>query len=178
MCYGQINYLQVIYDFGNGASDAQWTFPSGWSYSSQYSTYVGVTPYSTGYSYLTVKIANNCGWSLYPIGFNLNVNSCYSGFSSMINSYKVYPNPTDDFLNIAFDNTESLPEEIILFNALGEKVAEIDMKTRAKDKEFLSTRVITLDVRKLPQGTYYLHIVSKDKVEKKQIIISSKVIAN
>jgi hypothetical protein len=79
MCYGQPNYLQVSYAHGNGATNAEWTFPSAWSYSSQYGTSVGVTPYSTGYGNLTVKIANSCGWALYPVGFGVNVNHCYSG---------------------------------------------------------------------------------------------------
>jgi hypothetical protein len=92
------------------------------------------------------------------------------GFSAG-NSYMVYPNPTDDVLNVEFENTEELPEEIVLFNSVGEKVAEADMKQKAKDMEFKVKKKITFDVRKLPKGTYYLHIVSKDKVDKKQILI-------
>ncbi|SFF65208.1 hypothetical protein, partial [Thermoflexibacter ruber] len=59
MCYGQPNYLQLTYANGNGATNAEWTFPSGWSYSSLYGTTVGLTPYSTGYANLTVKVANS-----------------------------------------------------------------------------------------------------------------------
>ncbi|SFF48759.1 T9SS type A sorting domain-containing protein [Thermoflexibacter ruber] len=170
MCYGQPNYLQLTYAHGNGATNAEWTFPSGWSYSSLYGTTVGLTPYSTGYANLTVKVANSCGWALYPVGFGVNVNHCYSGFSAG-NGYKVYPNPTDDVLHIEFEHTEELPEEIALFNSVGEKVAEADMKQKAKDMEFKAQKKITFDVKKLPKGTYYLHIVSKEQVDKKQILI-------
>lgn len=96
-----------------------------------------------------------------------------------LSAYTVYPNPAKDYLTIKFDNTESadvLPERIVLYSekstipALSVSVQEIYNK-----KEFKGGDKIELDVRELPRGTYYLHVIPKEgteqKIEKIRIIL-------
>lgn len=93
----------------------------------------------------------------------------YSGYRM------VYPNPTNDKLNIEFDNSEVveyLLNEIILFNDKAKEVRRFDLKEANSKKYFRTSKNVTFDVKDLEKGTYYLHIFVGDKIHKERIIIN------
>jgi hypothetical protein len=69
---------------------------------------------------------------------------------------KVYPNPTQEFVNIEGD-VQSL-EQILLFNFKGSLVRRIQ-KIES-----------TIDLSDLSKGSYYLYLISKDKIQSKKVI--------
>ena len=69
---------------------------------------------------------------------------------------KVYPNPTQEFVNIEGD-IENL-KQILIFNFQGSLVRRIP-KIES-----------TIDLSDLIKGTYYLYLISKDKIESEKVI--------
>lgn len=76
--------------------------------------------------------------------------------------YRVYSNPTKDYLNVTFDNTkniEGLPDTIELLAETSTKsVRSIVVKETYDKNTFKKGDTIELDVKDLPRGTYYLHL--------------------
>ncbi|CAN5882651.1 hypothetical protein BH24BAC1_BH24BAC1_13890 [soil metagenome] len=110
------------------------------------------------YGYLQVEYTDVCG-NRQAAYKNINVSGyCYSTFT-------VYPNPSTEYFEVENLSTEEGAEgeefEIKLYNSLNKAVKE--GKTKKKKIKF--------DVRDLPKGVYYLHIITNGKVEKRQQVI-------
>ena len=106
-------------------------------------------------SNIAVSASNDCGTSNRTISF-----SAYSG-------YKVYPNPAKNSVYVEFDNTskaEVLPEEIQLLNEKStDPLQRINVQDAFSRKEFKNGNQLELDVKNLPRGTYYLHIINSKR---------------
>lgn len=68
-------------------------------------------------------------------------------------SFDLFPNPTSDFVTLCYDYT-NIPATIAVTDVLGREVARPFTQERATDR----VREITLDLSKLPAGTYFLRI--------------------
>jgi hypothetical protein len=69
--------------------------------------------------------------------------------------FSMFPNPTTDFVNLIFNNSEKAkPEVITLYNAIGQVVMSIEMPS---DAEVYNT---TLNVSQLKGGIYFVTIQS------------------
>ena len=85
-------------------------------------------------------------------------------------SYSVYPNPTDENLNISFQDEKSanaLVKEISLIDKNGRLVQTFDNKSN----EILETKGTSFNTRGLPKGAYFIHIKVGDEIKKEQILI-------
>ncbi len=72
------------------------------------------------------------------------------------NKFKVYPNPTDQNINVIW-NSDLKVSSIILTNVLGQKVRELEVNKQLNS--------INLDVSDLAKGTYYLNIIDSDFIQ-------------
>jgi hypothetical protein len=90
-----------------------------------------------------------------------------------------YPNPTSDELTLEFKdakNLESLPAQVILYAGTSTKsVRSISVKEVFERKGFKDGNKIKVDIRNLPRGIYYLHVISnnekEDKIQKIRILL-------
>jgi hypothetical protein len=178
LCQNQSNNLQVSainpVSGGNEALAAQWTFPSGWSYTNLYDTYTSVTP--TNYGTIDVKVQNQCGWSGPQYGhFNANLTNCGGYYG-----YSVAPNPAKDKLYIYFNGLDKepkqFPEKYELFDEVtARKVLSFDAKDERSLSQIRTNKSVEFDVTILPRGRYFLRITrendSKSKVDIVHILL-------
>lgn len=76
----------------------------------------------------------------------------------------IYPNPSADFINISFigNNTNV---KIELFNTIGAVVKHI-----SNSQFSINKHTLTVDIRNLTRGNYYIHFQSKGIVKTKKIL--------
>ncbi|MDQ3394070.1 MAG: T9SS type A sorting domain-containing protein [Bacteroidota bacterium] len=121
---------------------------------------------STGYNFtggqVRVTLSNVCGGPL------TIVQSLYSNPYNCGNSYSVSPNPAEDefevstiYSDTANTNSEEIEYALNLYNH--QQILVKSMKSNEK-----SVKIITHDLKK---GRYFLHILDKNGVHIKQIII-------
>jgi len=75
----------------------------------------------------------------------------------IIENGKVFPNPVNDILNIAFDQAL---DSVVIYNLLGQ---EVITKT-------INANETTIDVSQLPLGTYLVKINTGDTVKTLKVI--------
>jgi alpha-tubulin suppressor-like RCC1 family protein len=89
------------------------------------------------------------------------INLCYvalgieSNFDNA-NNLSVYPNPTNDFLNIKGSHLQNGNIEIILTNTLGQQLKKEEMKISNNSLES------SLSIKEFPSGIYFLIIISEN----------------
>ncbi|MCF8298336.1 MAG: S8 family peptidase [Saprospiraceae bacterium] len=71
----------------------------------------------------------------------------------------IYPNPTNDEINIEFGKTQSETSYVEIYNLLGEKLIQTK-----KDNTHLQTNKITQDISSFPIGIYIIRVIADDKV--------------
>jgi hypothetical protein len=72
------------------------------------------------------------------------------------NKFTIYPNPTDQHLNITW-NSDFKVSYIMLTDVLGKKVKEISVNTQLNS--------IDLDLSTLSKGTYYVNLINPDFIQ-------------
>jgi hypothetical protein len=72
------------------------------------------------------------------------------------NKFTIYPNPTDQHLNVTW-NSEFKVKYIMLTDVLGKKVKEIQVNTQVNS--------IDLDLSTLAKGTYYVNLINPDFIQ-------------
>lgn len=78
------------------------------------------------------------------------------------NTFSIYPNPASDKLSIKLNNVSSEPNEISLFNSLGQKVWNIITDESA----------LQLEVKDLPKGLYVVQVKSKTETNSEKLLIN------
>lgn len=85
--------------------------------------------------------------------------------------FKVFPNPAKDMLTLQVKNggiMEEYPSQVIFYSQINQnRVKTVDIN----QKSIKNGNKIEVDVRDLPRGLYYLHVVSKKGTEKIQILL-------
>lgn len=100
--------------------------------------------------------------SFIPPNLRLQVDNIYLGnivtgttAVRLLDNVRVYPNPTDDQLNILFDKALDQDYQITLQNTLGAKVIQGLLPNQTVRESY--------DLSNLPRGIYVLEILSKDQ---------------
>lgn len=116
---------------------------------------------------ITVKYTNPCTgeYTSTVIAFNYVAPDCPNNLTKNNNFYTVYPNPTNDILNISLVDENNKPSSIVntsaeLYNSLGIKQRQI----------LLNENKASINTNNLLQGIYILKILYDGKVETHQII--------
>ncbi len=122
-----------------------------------------VTADSAGADTLTYTLHDSCGTKIitYPV-YVLTKAQCDSVNSvPTVNSIEtaiLYPNPATNQVTIKTgSNTYT---ELRLYNNMGTLVL----------KQFINNRELTLDIKNLPKGVYFIRLISEDQNEVKQFI--------
>lgn len=168
-------FQQVIQGVGmetnqNLILDYEWEIVTG------NSTFVNSTPGSNGRKFtgnlatilakdVSIQVRgrakNNCGWGVWKTIFFNN----YGGRSNDSSLFNVYPNPSDDHINISLLDEKNKPQnsniELELYDKMGRKQRSGKLKEN-KGK---------ILVKGLTQGTYTLKIMYDGKSESQQVIV-------
>lgn len=81
-------------------------------------------------------------------------------------SYKIYPNPADEIINIEFDLANKSNGSIIIYNSIGALVKTL------KINNTVGLKTETIDVKDLSNGLYYIKIKLGEKSSIKTISIT------
>lgn len=139
-----------------------WYIPSGWIYrSGQGSTSLFVDVGNTS-GYVAVAAVNSCGEG--------NLSRLFVTVGSGLRM-ALYPNPTNDYVEVAFTSTDStddmsqpLPEEYEL--KIYNKYTAIVKSAKLKQKKH------RFDVSDLPPDIYYVNVLYQEEIYRKQLVIS------
>ncbi|MBK7964277.1 MAG: T9SS type A sorting domain-containing protein [Bacteroidetes bacterium] len=77
-------------------------------------------------------------------------------------NFNLYPNPTNNVLNIDFKGTQNQVNIITLMNAYGQIVYSSSINSSAKE---------SIDISHLPSGMYLVHVESKDGRATRKFIV-------
>ena len=113
-----------------------------------------ISPMSNGTYWLVVVDANAC----YSDTVFVNVDFVPSHNSNISEQIKIYPNPTENIINIVAEN--NVIELLEITNSLGQVVIRKESQNN----------VLKVDMSKLEHGTYLLHVLSQDTFLNKIII--------
>jgi hypothetical protein len=127
--------------------------------------------YTIQCSGISVVASNSCGTT--NTGLTICTKNC------LMAAYNVYPNPAKDYLNITFEDAKTLaalPEQIILYSDKSTApVRSVLVKDIYNQGAFKNGNTIELQVKDLPRGNYYLHVVpgkdSEQKADKIRIVL-------
>ncbi len=154
VCVGSSNYIDIVgHDPMNSYT---WTLQPGSTGSlSGSGSSATFSNNSIACSGISVVASNSCGTT--NTGLTICTKNCFMA------AYNVYPNPAKDYLNITFGDvktTTALPEQVILY---GEQsmapIKSISVKDVFEQGTFKNGNTIEMQVKDLPRGTYYLHVV-------------------
>jgi PKD repeat protein len=101
-------------------------------------------------------------------GNNNSTNQTVTAASEPIDNIAVYPNPTDNFVKLAFESQLKDKIDVTLINFIGDKVLNNTIPTL----KGLNTH--QLDLSNLPDGIYILRIETQDKLYTRTITVLSK----
>jgi hypothetical protein len=87
---------------------------------------------------------------------NKQVKNTASVTDILENKFTIYPNPTDQHLNVTW-NTDFKVSYIMLTDVLGKKVKDIQVNTQVNS--------IDLDLSSLAKGTYYVNLINPDFIQ-------------
>lgn len=96
-------------------------------------------------------------------------------FKQGYNGYRMaYPNPAKENVTVDFDYPEiaqDLLRRLDLVDEKGTSVRRFDLDWAKSRNYFAQSKSVSLDVKELPKGTYYLHIQIGDKLNKERIVV-------
>jgi hypothetical protein len=155
-----------------GATSYNWVLPAGFSF------FNNTTPTGTLAKIWTSATPGTHIVKCYPVG---NCGSSGSGYQSLYITIPggggtgptpgcpnppcslphpavVYPNPTSELLTVSVEDAANT--QLKLYNERQELVLSLPAKSET-----------TLSVKDLPQGTYYLNIVTRDRIRRQKILV-------
>jgi C1A family cysteine protease len=131
---------------------------------------------------IEVQVQNACGWSDWKtIIYPYNGNFCGGGLGNECCieciCYSYAPNPVGDELEVAFIQlpaTKNAAEtySVKLLNGSGRVLRKTSF--RHQSRELARSKSVKIDVSKLNEGTYFLHIEANGEIHKEQIIVKRK----
>lgn len=132
-----------------------------------------LTDYGNGIAYfnsynndcygLDVTATNACGNT--QDGVTICVEDCFY-------FYRVFPNPAKNYFYLEFDQTDnlsSLPERVELLSEKSTNpVRSINIQEVHERKGFVNGNRLEFDVKDLPRGVYYVHVINSRRKEKEK----------
>lgn len=154
---GTVN-LEPTLTTGTTNVSFQWKVPSGAVTSATISPSL-ITNAPGEYTLIATNTNNGCTTSAL-----VNVFACVGIYTNeMKNTYKLFPNPFSDKLNLDFSQAASSPEKIIIVNTVGQKVFETgDLPSKME-----------IDLTFLPSGVYYVFVHDNGAIERPVKVIKN-----
>lgn len=125
-----------------------------------------ICPQAIGNTGFKVRAKNFCGWSEWVDYPSFEITECPNNFRLSSNTYTVYPNPSNDIVNIDLKDQNNKPEKGTIIS--GEL---FDMMGQSKSKVRIIENKATFSVRGLNKGIYVLKIYINNQVESHQIAV-------
>lgn len=148
-----INYNQAQNSFQASILNEDFNdFDLLWSDGSTLNSLQNVNPY-TNYTLTATHKTNGCS---YTKTFNVNKVVSISGVYADDLNLKLYPNPTNNIINIELNSKN---EKAIITNLLGQKIVEVNLESTKN----------TIDVSTFEKGIYFLSIENRN-LQKKFIV--------
>ena len=119
--------------------------------------------WAAGYSgegWLSVRAYSACGFSDWSSPLMINVQNTYGTGLQLTTGLRLWPNPADDMLNIAFPAATHLPVQLTLSDLTG----------RVLLSQEISQPHSVISLSGLPRGAYFCRLASKD------LNVSTKII--
>jgi hypothetical protein len=159
-CY---NAIQTIFVAGGGTSFTVQNGGSATMIAGQNILYqIGTTAASGGYMHGYITTTNQYCGGMLPSMLTIVAGTEEVPVVSASPFMKVYPNPTTGLLTIELTGDKPMPDaRIELFNMNGARVVSEDMK---------GVRLYTLSIANLPNGLYFLHVISGNSGETLKVI--------
>ena len=141
-CYGPSQYVSSSYNTLNpGESDSI-------DFGGYYNAYCSNAPATIRYCFYLVSDPGDR--TCIDITYNGNLTS-FNTLKS--NSFSIYPNPSNDIINISLSKDEI--KKIIIFNAFGEKVTE---------KNLIVENNLKVNLSDYSNGTYFVVAINNDLI--------------
>lgn len=177
----QLSLENYVFVAAQGVDDLSMNNPNNWEwqpitnnfniYPQANSAYIATyfNPQPQHYVAYRVRVQNACGWSDW-FEHTLNLIDCGGdtgiGGLRVSNTYKVYPNPSSDIVNVELRDQNNKPEKDAkisgeLFDLMGQSRAKVDIKNN----------MATFSVKGLQRGVYVLNIHINDQIESHQIAV-------
>jgi|688.fasta_scaffold43719_3 hypothetical protein len=125
-----------------------------------------VCPLEIGNSGFKVRVRNACGWSEWVDFPSFEITLCANNNRLSSTVYAIYPNPSNDNINVDLRNNEFKP--IAENNVKGEL---FDLFGQSKGITNIINNKANISVQNLNKGVYVLKIYFDDKVESHQVIV-------
>jgi hypothetical protein len=134
--------------------------------------------------YCTVTISENgCNYT-HSVYKNITVNvpgtaGCNGmpEFADPSGNFTVYPNPSDDYIEVCYCSAETDTKSSINSSASEVTVPAYELKLFNDQQKIVkhSTKsnipVTTIDIADLPAGNYFLHIITETETDKRQVFV-------
>lgn len=112
---------------------------------------------------------SNGGNNFYLDDINLDVNAGTNNLENINSSVQLFPNPASDQVNIAFSLLSTKKINVAIINLLGQTVY-----TTEKQTFYNGENIITLNVRDIRPGSYFITIMDEVSSIKKPLIITPR----
>ncbi|MFY9310492.1 MAG: M43 family zinc metalloprotease [Bacteroidia bacterium] len=109
---------------------------------------------------------SNGGNNIYIDDINLDMDASINNLEDISNSIQLFPNPASDQVNIAFNLNSTREMNISIINLLGQTIY-----TAGKQTFYSGENTITLDVKGLSPGSYFVAVSHDNNSIKKSLII-------
>lgn len=107
--------------------------------------------------FVRIKANDEISSSAYSANTNFTTGLKNSVESNENTNFRIYPNPSSDFINIEFDANSSLKYEVKLFDSKGRIVIQESKNVSSGLNKF------KLDIKDVVSGKYYLQLISNNK---------------
>lgn len=161
MCNGSGLNVQVS---TTQATSASWSVTCCSAYLTDYGNGIAYfNSYNNDCYGLDVTATNACGNT--QDGVTICVEDCFY-------FYRVFPNPAKNYFYLEFDQTDnlsSLPERVELLSEKSTNpVRSINIQEVHQRKGFVNGNRLEFDVKDLPRGVYYVHVINSRRKEKEK----------
>ncbi len=106
----------------------------------------------TGFAFNTVPYLGTMSVSSTPVSVK----------NLPINSFQLFPNPANTFINITFSQTNDLPSEISLINSFGQELRHFSKPNKLKT---------TIDLEGIASGVYLVKVADANGISTKRILV-------
>ena len=168
VCENQQNVIFAIQPV-SGANSYQWSVPVGSTLNSGGGTASINITFGTGAGYVVVSAVNSCGIGL-PASFYVTTETC-TGIDEIsgLTSLYLYPNPSDNILNVGFSVSQLKNFTLDIKDVVGKSLIHPKVLSN-----LIGSSSIQIPIDHLANGIYFLVLSSEDGMTAKKIVIEHK----
>lgn len=121
---------------------------------------------TSGFRFKFVHTSNG-GNNVYIDDINLDVNAGINDQDEINSTFQLFPNPAKDLVNLSFALAETKKINISILNVLGQTIYNAEKENFSKGEH-----IVTLDIKGIPEGVYFVNFSDGPNSFKKPIVIT------